>query len=250
MRILKRLALISLILSFPWILHAAEENKAPEDKNKKQEAQPVLTRVAKPKPPIYKPPLRGAPAGRVGGGTRGVTERESFALMVLAPDHIGFTTNKQPCLYWYISKATSYPVEVTLTERYAVSPVLEQVIDGPSEGGIQAICLEDYGVTLEPEINYKWFVTLVTDANQRSKDILAGGMLAMLTTPTSLLEKKKTAPKDEYYFLYAEEGIWYDAVEELQRRIESAPQNGELREQLTDLLAQVGLGEIVPSSTK
>ena len=36
--------------------------------------------------PVYKPPLRGAPGGRVGGGTRG-TGREAFILSVLAPAH-------------------------------------------------------------------------------------------------------------------------------------------------------------------
>src|SRR5438876_2634565 len=38
--------------------------------------------------PLYKPPLRGAPSGRVGGGTRGGPGSErSVVLSVLTPDH-------------------------------------------------------------------------------------------------------------------------------------------------------------------
>src|SRR5437867_13335867 len=50
--------------------------------------------------PVYKPPLRGAPGGRVGGGTRGTQERDIFVLSVLAPDHTGLTTREQPSLFW------------------------------------------------------------------------------------------------------------------------------------------------------
>ena len=35
--------------------------------------------------PVYNPPSRGAPAGRIGGGTRG--GQNVFVLSVLAPDH-------------------------------------------------------------------------------------------------------------------------------------------------------------------
>src|SRR5262245_53634443 len=65
--------------------------------------------------PVYAPPKRGAPGGRVGGGTRGI-QREVFVLSVLAPDHSGFTTSEQPSLYWFISKSTSLPVELTVMD--------------------------------------------------------------------------------------------------------------------------------------
>src|SRR5512134_1193228 len=56
--------------------------------------------------PVYKPPLRGAPRGRIGGGTRG-TGLDSLALSVLAPDHSGLTIREQPSLYWIISNPTA-----------------------------------------------------------------------------------------------------------------------------------------------
>src|SRR5688572_21778645 len=52
--------------------------------------------------PVYNPPPRGAPGGRVGGGTRGPGQRDVFVLSVLAPDHSGLTSSEQPSLYWFI----------------------------------------------------------------------------------------------------------------------------------------------------
>ena len=45
--------------------------------------------------PEYNPPSRGAPAGRVGGGTRGL---RALPLAALAPSHTGFTLSAQPAL--------------------------------------------------------------------------------------------------------------------------------------------------------
>jgi hypothetical protein len=59
-------------------------------------------------------------------------------------------------------------VELTIVERNAVKPLLEKVVNGIDQGGVHVIRLSDYGVRLAQDVTYKWFVTLVTDAAQRS----------------------------------------------------------------------------------
>src|SRR6266540_3877871 len=88
-------------------------------------SMPISLLAADANVPVYNPPKRGAPAGRVGGGTRGGTQRDVFVLSVLAPDHSGFTTNEQPSLYWYISNSTSLPIELTLMDPQGIQPILE-----------------------------------------------------------------------------------------------------------------------------
>jgi hypothetical protein len=193
---------------------------------------------------VYKPPLRGSPAGRVGGGTRGMTERESFSLQVLAPDHIGFTVHDQPSLYWYVSKPIPHPIELTVIERNAVEPLIEKVVKGPERGGIQAIRLADYGLHLRRNVPYKWFVTLVTDPDHRSKDIMAGGIITLVEPPPSLLAKLKVAGNNNAPYVYAEEGLWYDALEAISRMIDGSPTNADFRKQRVSLLGQVGLSEV------
>src|SRR5882762_4256740 len=47
----------------------------------------------------YNAPLRGAPATRVGGGTRSAATK-SVQLSVLAPSDTGYTTRDKPTIYW------------------------------------------------------------------------------------------------------------------------------------------------------
>jgi hypothetical protein len=199
--------------------------------------------------PSYKPPLRGAPAGRVGGGTRGATERESFALQVLTPDHIGYTSKDQPCLYWFISKPTAHSVEMTITERNGVQPLFTKVIAGPAKGGIQEFCIANYGVHLKPEVPYKWFVALVTDKEDRSKDILAGGMIQRIEASKSLQDKLISKESGPRYSVFAEEGFWFDSFEAITKDITGSNSNADLIRQRTELLKQVGLAEVADTET-
>jgi hypothetical protein len=239
---LQKVALIGILAVLPLSVWGAEEKKP---QNKGADVQVVAApAVVSPAKVVYKPPLRGTPAGRVGGGTRGATERESFSLLALAPDHIGYTVREQPCLYWFISKPTTLPVEVTVIERNGVKPALEKVVKGPEQGGIQSVCLADHGVTLRRDVQYKWFVTLVTDADQRSKDILAGGIISLINPSPALTGKLKgDSAGMAATAVYAEEGFWYDALETISRLIDAAPDNVELRKQRATLLEQVGLAE-------
>ena len=77
--------------------------------------------------PVYKPPRRGAPAGRVGGGTRGI-ESDKPIIAALVPEQIGLTLQEQPSLYWYLSKPTEYLIEFTLIDEQSVQPILEKRI--------------------------------------------------------------------------------------------------------------------------
>jgi len=235
MNIYLSIVTVAIMAALPLSAWGADSSKTPD------KAQPVASAPAK---VLYKPPLRGTPAGRVGGGTRGATERESFSLLVLTPDHIGYTVKEQPCLYWFISKPTTHDVEVTVIQRNGVKPLLEKVLKGPEKGGIQSVCLADQGVALAKNTQYKWFVTLVTDAEQRSKDILAGGIIAMLDPPAALPAKLKAdTGAVATTNVYAEEGFWYDALETISKSIAAAPENIELRRQRAALLEQVGLAE-------
>jgi hypothetical protein len=239
---LRKIVTAGSVLMFSLPLLLVPEGMAADEKAK--QPQPATVAKAPEAKPVYKPPLRGAPAGRVGGGTRGATERESFSLLVLAPDHVGYTAKEQPCLYWFISKPTSYPLEITITERKAVKPLFEKVLTGSGKAGIQSICLAEHGISLKKNVQYKWFVTLVTDSQQRSRDILAGGIIELIDPPATLASKLSGAGSSQSATVYAEEGFWYDALAAISQSIDAMPEDSELRRQRAALLEQVGLVEI------
>ena len=193
--------------------------------------------------PVYKPPLRGAPGGRVGGGTRG-TGRELFVLTVLAPDHTGLTVEEQPTLYWYLSSRTPYPVEITVMDPRATQPLLEQRIPPPVEAGLHRIRLADHNARLGSGVSYRWFAAVVPDPARRSRDILAGGTIERIERSEELTAKLARASKTELPFVYADAGLWYDAFTAISSLIEAAPDNAELKKQRAALMTQVGLPEV------
>jgi uncharacterized protein DUF928 len=220
----------------------------------RKDAQPVQRPDTQPKPaapavPTYKPPLRGAPAGRIGGGTRG-SGREVFVLTVLAPDHSALTVSEQPSLYWFISNATSLPIEVTLMDLRTTKPVLEARVAEPVAPGVQRIRLADHGVRLETGVPYRWFVAVVPDSGRRSKDVLAGGAIERIAPPDALRAKLAGAPKEEAAAIFAEAGVWYDALAAISDLIESAPNDAGLRKQRAMLLTQVGLPAVGENGTR
>jgi Domain of Unknown Function (DUF928) len=194
--------------------------------------------------PIYKPPPRGAPSGRVGGGTRGAPGRDMFMLSVLAPEANGLTVSEQPSLYWFISADISLPVEVTIADPNATQPLLEKRVATPVRRGVQRFPLADHGVKLAPGIPYRWSVTVVSDPNRRSRDILASGTIERVELPADLGAKLQGAKKANLAFLYADAGIWYDALAAVSELIESSPNDAELLRHREALLTQAGLLEI------
>ena len=187
--------------------------------------------------PVYKPPLRGAPGGRVGGGTRG-TGREAFILSVLAPAHTGLTTREQPVLYWFISSASSHPVELTLVDPQKGDPLVELRIEPPVAAGVHRVRLADHGVRLASR-PYNWYVAVMPDTGRRSKDILAGGSVERVVTRRPRRAKVSQAPKADLPTLYAEAGLWYDAMAAHGELIEQSPRSRPCGTQRSALLRQV-----------
>ena len=209
----------------------------PSDQNLKDQSKKTESVASV---PVYTPPKRGAPGGRVGGATRGI-QREVFLVSALAPDHSGFTTSEQPSLYWFISGSTSFPVELTVMDPQGVKPILETRLPAPVTAGVHRIRLSDYNVRLAPGASYRWFVSVVPDADRRSKDIMAGGTIERIEMPEGLKAKLAQAPKSDLPSIYAEAGLWYDTVATISEQIEAAPQDQVIRDQRTALLSQVGL---------
>jgi hypothetical protein len=194
----------------------------------------------------YKPPMRGAPLTRVGGGTRGAGANV-LALNVLAPGDTGLTTQEKPTIYWFASQPLDKPVELTITStaslKDAATPVLEVTLRPPLAKGIHAFRLADHGIALKPGVEYQWFVAVVNNAAQRSHDVLAGGTIKRAPDAAAVQARIQQTSQAQRAAAYAEAGIWYDAIDQLSTQINADRGNRQLREQRAALLEQVGLRE-------
>jgi len=188
----------------------------------------------------FRPPTTGAPSVRVTGGSRGGDDNE-ITLEVLAPDDIGMTTDEQPSLFWFQSKSANAKFELTLLQENKVKPLVQVMVERSAKPGIHRMKLADHGVKLSPGVEYQLVVALVSDPDNRSSDLVASGAIKRVEPTADLKGKIATATPASLPGVYAEAGIWYDALSLLTDQVEANPGNKALRETRADLLRQVGL---------
>lgn len=182
----------------------------------------------------FKPPLRGAPDVRIGGGSRAVS-MQLAKITLLAPKEGGKTASASPDLYWRLSKNLNVPVEIKLTAAGADTPALNISLSGMA-AGLHKLNLSEYGVKLQPGISYTWQTAIVWDVAQRSKDSLTSASLQH-TPAAGELRKQigKLAPRQ-----LLEQGYGYDAISTISAQIDANPDNPTLREERAALLEQLG----------
>ena len=188
----------------------------------------------------FRPVKAGAASVRVTGGSRG-TGADTVVLDVLTPDEVGITTQEQPSLFWFQSKPANARFELTLLQEKQVKPLVQVQIERSTKAGIQRLKLADHGAKLVPGVEYQWVVALVTDPENRSTDLVASGAIKRIEPTVELRDKIKKADPTALPGIYAEAGIWYDALSALSDQIDANPAAENLRETRRELLRQVGL---------
>jgi hypothetical protein len=216
----------------------ATKDEKPKSEPTKEPGGSPATNAAE----IYRPPSRGAPQARTGGGTRG--DARGLSVSVLAPDHTGVSSTTQPDLYWFVSRPVTTPVDFVLMEADAIEPLVEKQLPAPSAAGVQRISLTSLAATLQPGKEYQWSVSLVKDANSRSQDTMAAGKLKVQLLSDDARKKIETGSPDDLYLRYAETGFWYDTISQLRSKIALQPGNQRLMDMQARILEQVGLVDV------
>jgi hypothetical protein len=191
--------------------------------------------------PQWVPRKRGAPAARVGGATRGVSADLEVRAMVPRFDDAALTLMAQPTFYWHISAPSEHRVNFTLIDPESVDPIIDVVLDGPFDTGMQAVRLADYGMRLEAEHTYHWFVALMPDPGRRSADMVAGGAVRRLAPEPELDRRLADGHDAARADRLAEAGIWYDALDALEGEIATRPTDATALARRSALLEQAGL---------
>jgi len=186
---------------------------------------------------IFKPQNVGAPKVRIGGGSRG-PEQADVELSVLAPEEIGYTVSDQPVLYWYISRPVTQPIEITVSDK--LTTLLKTTINGVSQAGIQTLNLADHQTHLIPNVKYKWSVAIVNNPKQRSTDTFAAAGIILVPETAVLKNQLLAVDTKQQVRIYAEAGIWYNALATIQTLLEKTP-NDDVTMMRAALLQQVEL---------
>jgi hypothetical protein len=194
--------------------------------------------------PIYTPPSKITPRARVGGGLRGTDGKEP-EIVALVPDHVGLTVKQAPSLNWFLSKPTSLPIRFTLIDARSVKPLYEGPISTPNQAGVQSLNLKELGLKLEPDVQYRWYISAIRNPDSPSQDIVAGGVIERCEFSTCLVEMEVDLSCDrESVMRNAVRGFWYDAMSCLCDLITSQQKDASLRRMRAALLKQVGLNGV------
>ena len=199
--------------------------------------------------PAYRVPQGATP--RLRSGVRGVYSDASYHLiMALAPEHVGQTASDAPFLYWYLFKIPevggfefffgsvdvgSVPGQSNDTPVGEVSDTwIPKDLPSPNQPGLQRILLSDYGVELETGVDYSWTVSFGSRA-------YANGWIKRVEPPASVAKRLAEGSLGEAPAIYAEAGLWYDALSSLLELVSDHPNNESLRTARLELLRQGGL---------
>ena len=217
---------------------------APEITQSEQQTTTVANQSDELSVPIYTPPKNVVPRARVGGEMRGTGGNEP-EVQALVPDHVGMTTSRTPALNWFLSKPTTHDIRFTLVDNRLIRPLHEALLPKPKEAGIQKISLKDLGVALDPNVQYRWYVSVIRNPDSPSQDIVAGGIIERceLSECLSVMDARLTCSK-QAVIENARAGFWYDAMGCLCDLITNEPSDTHLRRLRAALLKQVGLNGV------
>jgi len=184
---------------------------------------------------LYRPPHRGAPRQKLGSGLRAAPALPT--LVTLAPEHVAETSAPSPSLFWHINglPPSSARVVFTLITASRAVPIIEAELGTPDRPGIQRVRLRDLQVTLEPEIEYEWSVSLTADPRHGDAQCLDRGFLRRVPN------RAPQSMNGPSFRASAQLGYWYDALEAISDQIDAEPSNRALRAQRNALLAEGGL---------
>ena len=192
------------------------------------------------------PPNRGRAQRTEAGGSRGC-DKNYVALNLLVPsDHIATTISGRPTFLWYLSATPSVPMQFTLVEQNGSKSILETQVQVKSPG-IVKLQLPLNTTDLAIGKQYRWTVSLVCNEKRPSSNILAQAMIERVAE-TSNLKKELAATSEERVRakVYAQSGIWYDAIAASYQAFNTNEQEklNANAGYFLDLLKQVGLSNV------
>lgn len=172
--------------------------------------------AAQASPITYVPPDRGSPRQTQGTGSRGCEDLDTIVdVSLIAPsDHTGLTVSERPVFYWHLRDAVSVPLEFTLVEDGNPEPIYVKRFE-TSSAGMTSVSLPEARV-LEVGKTYRWTVSVVCNPQRRSSDVFVQSWIERVEPSADLqtaLAEATTAR--EIAQVYAQAGLWYDAIEAL-----------------------------------
>ncbi len=170
----------------------------------------------------YKPPANPSrPRTATGSNSsrnNGCTGNAQTSLTALAPlAYVGQTVSPQPTFAWFVPDAQNRNIEFSLYEYTGngKSKLLHRIQQPSTSSRIMKLLLPGEKASLAVGNKYWWQVALLCNPNHPSEDLLVKAEIEVVATPIDLKNAlSQTKEPLKRADLYAEKGLWYDALAE------------------------------------
>ncbi|MEA5513614.1 DUF928 domain-containing protein [Nodularia sp. UHCC 0506] len=165
----------------------------------------------------FKPPKRGAPPASAGGSTRGMTclRGNKRLTSLIPPDKLGLTLATHPTFFWYIPVTSVKTARFLLLTDNSQKVVYETTLQLPNQPGIISFTLPESVDALEVGKSYNWYLNIVCDAHDFSGNPGVNGWVERVQPELPLSTALETANLRTLPTIYAEAGIWHEALTSL-----------------------------------
>lgn len=201
--------------------------------------------------PYVPPSGLGAPGRRESAGTRGCGFGNPANLIALMPTaNIGLTSDAYPRFYWYMPVSQAQFVEFTLTRvgepDTDMTTLYTSRLAVTGEAGIASLSLPATAglPPLQEGDRYRWQVAAFCNPDSENGDLQITGWVQYQPPSAALATVLSTATAADQATLYARNGYWFDAVDQLATLQAATPEDAALQARWVELLQSVGLDNL------
>lgn len=169
------------------------------------------------------PPNRQAPRTTSGGGSRGTFCEGSKETLIplIPPNKLGLTLGERPTFYVFVPQIPVKNAFFSLLDKNNI--VYTTTFALPQKPGIIGFTLPANAPSLKVGKQYQWYVAIACSLDEPEQEMAVNGWVERIQ-PTRTFSTKlaRTNPK-EVSQVYANAGIWYEALHTLIKQRLNAP---------------------------
>ncbi len=190
--------------------------------------------------------IEAPPPRRVRSVRGGCASSNQLSLTALVPKNkIGRTVSDYPTFFFYLPPTDAELAELILEDESG-NQIYQQDLTIKNLSGVIGVSIpaNTNVPPLEVGKSYTWKFTVVCDPEDRSSDQLETGIVRRVELSADILGQLEAADPRQKTVIYAENGIWQDALSNLAAARRANPNESVFQTDWESLLESVTLGAI------
>ncbi len=199
---------------------------------------PQSTIAAAPWRVIYRPPNRGAPSTTGTGGSRpGCPEMvKPIAAMAPLKSNWGETIADRPTL-WFYQPYQGDSIELSFIDETTQTATFKQIYPSNSSPGIIPLKIPTTAPALKINQIYRWQINFICNSKTQQAYSVSGTIVRREVSQNLNYRLKRAKPENRITIL-ANQGLWFDTVNEMALMMRSVPKDPIVRQNWRSLLSQ------------